>query len=300
MPAPVPILVNRSGGTAMARGDRLEGEIRGAFDVVGLAVDLQLLDGGDIAAEAARLSSERLVVVGGGDGTLGSAAQALVDGGGAALGILPLGTRNHLAKQLGIVDLKGAAEAIAAGHECRIDLARVNGRAFVNNASVGLYPDMVRDRDASPLPKALAAIPASFATLKRMRHHRLRLRLPGVERDIVTPVLFVGNNHYSLDAGRVGERAALDDGMLSVYAVASRHRLALIGFALRAMRGRADATRDFAAIGDTPTLMVAGRSRSVDIALDGEVIRLAMPLEFSIEPKALTIRAPLERAAPTA
>lgn len=300
MSDPVPVLVNRSGGTAAARGDKLADEIRAAFDAAGLAIDLRLLDGGAVAAAVAELSAAPLVVVGGGDGTLGSAAQALVDGGSATLGILPLGTRNHLAKELGIADLASAAKVIADGHERRIDLGRVGDRVFVNNASIGLYPDLVRDRDARALPKLLASVPASFAALKRMRHHRLRLRMPRAEQEVVTPMLFVGNNRYSLDSGSVGAREALDDGVLSVYAVASRHRLALIGFALRAMLGRADSERDFAAIGDTPDLTVSGRSRSVAVALDGEVMRLAMPLDFRIDAKALAVRAPLEQAAPTA
>ena len=223
--------------------------------------------------------------------------RALVDGakegGGATLGILPLGTRNHLALELGIpADLAAAATLIAKGTTRQIDLARVNGHAFINNASVGFYPQLVREREGISLPKKLAAIPATARALGRMRHHRLRLTLSGEESEVVTPMLFVGNNRYTLDAGHLGERAALDGGVLSIYAVASRRRLALIGFALRMLVGRADPDKDFAAIGEAAKLTVTGRSHHLDIALDGEVMRMAMPLAFTIEPGVLSVVAP--------
>lgn len=296
----IPVFVNRNGGTAAARGDGLREELTAAFAAVGLTIDLQLLDGARIG-DAVRDAKAETVVVGGGDGTLGSAATILADREGAALGILPLGTRNHLARALGIpMDLEGAVAAIAAARRRRIDLGAVNGRVFVNNASIGFYPDLVVARDDLPLPKWLAALPATVGALKRMRHHRLRLRLAHHEQAVVTPMLFVGNNRYDLAAGRLGQRASLEDGLLSVYAVASRQRLALIGFALRTLVGRADPDRDFAVLGDAPAFSVEGGSRAVRIALDGEVTRLALPLEFAIRPRALTVIAPLEQEAPSA
>ncbi len=297
MSVSIPVLVNAGGGTAKASGKRLGAEIEAAFAEVGVAVALELLSGEAVAERARELAGARLIVVGGGDGTLGCAAGVLA-GTGTALGILPLGTRNHLAGELGIpADLPRAARVIAEGQRRRIDLARVNGRAFVNNACVGFYPAMIRFRDAGGVPegarwKKLAAVPAALAALKRMRHHRLRLRVSGLDREVVTPMLFVGNNRYRLEPGHVGERAALDDGKLSVFAIRSRHRVALLGFAARTMLGRADPERDFATIADTPELTVSGRSRAVSVAVDGEVAHLAMPLRFAVEPCALTVIAP--------
>lgn len=125
----MPVLANAAGGTAARLGDRLRGEVEAAFAGVGVAIALELVDGGAIASRAAAVSGEPLVVVGGGDGTLGAAASALA-GTGSALGILPLGTRNHLARELGIpADLTGAARVIARGETRRIDLGRINGHA---------------------------------------------------------------------------------------------------------------------------------------------------------------------------
>ncbi|TPG42771.1 hypothetical protein EAH79_02590 [Sphingomonas koreensis] len=292
MAATIPVFVNRSGGTAASKGDALAGELEAAFADAGLTIQLHLIGGNEInAAVRNAAKANDLIVVGGGDGTLGCAAE-IVAGAGKTLGILPLGTRNHLARELGIpLDLPGAAAVIAAGHKRRIDLARVNDHVFINNASIGLYPEMVRDRDARDAPKWFAAIGASIAALARMRHHRLHISLPGGETDIVTPMLFVGNNRYALKAGKIGQRETLEGGRLSVYAVASRRRLALIGFAARTIAGLAN-RQDFAAIGDAETIEVSGKSRSVDIALDGEVIELTMPLRFESNAAALCVLAP--------
>jgi len=299
--APVPVLINRTGGTAASRGDRLDGEIEAAFATAGVPIALQLLDGCDVLEAAKAVAHHPVVVVGGGDGTLGCGARAMA-GSGGALGILALGTRNHLARELGVpLDLPRAAKLIAARHTRAIDLAQVNGELFLNNASIGFYPDMVRERDEMDLPKWVAALPAAGAALRRMKHHRLSLVASGMKRRVTTPMLFVGNNHYALEAGRLGRREALDGGTLSVYAIASRHRLALIGFAIRAVLGRMNHDQDFAALGDVPELTVTGRSRTVDIALDGEVMELKMPLEFTLIPGGLTVIAPpLEETANSA
>ena len=291
---PVPLLVNRGGGAAAAQSEALEDEIRKAFADAGISIDLQFFPGEGMADAVAKVAGRKLVVIGGGDGTLGSAAGALAEAG-STLGILPLGTRNHLARELGIpLELPEAAKLIADGPQRRIDLGRVNGQVFVNNASIGFYPDLVQQREGIKLPRKLAALLAAAAALRRMRHRRLRLTMPGGEENIVTPMLFVGNNRYVLEAGRLGQRAALDDGVLSVYAVASRRRLALIGFAIRALIGRTDPDRDFAAIGDVSELCVTGPKRCIHVALDGEVRSLAVPLAFTLDSRALSVIAPLE------
>jgi diacylglycerol kinase family enzyme len=293
----IPVFINAGGGTAAAKGDKLRDEVEAAFAEAGAAIDLSLLEGGELQEAVKAKAGEPLVVVGGGDGTLGCAAQTLVDHGGATLGILALGTHNHLAKELGIpADLKEAAKLIVARPTRRIDLARVNGRVFVNNASVGFYPLLVRERDAHQekhgLPKWLANIPATREALRRLPLHRLHLDLPEGHRHVITPMLFVGNNRYAMEAGKVGQREALDAGVMSLFAVSARTGGALIGMVLRTLVGRSDASRDFAAIGEARRFSVDDGSSDREIALDGEVIELDMPLEFSIEPGALEVVAP--------
>ena len=299
-PAPkalLPVLVNRKGGAAAKAGEDLERHLAGAFAKAGAETSVRLLDGPD-TAEAVReaASAAPRVVVGGGDGTA-SCAAAVLSGGAVEMGLLPLGTLNHLARDLGIpADLNEAAALAVQGSVTAIDLGDVNGHCFVNNASIGLYPSMVRRRDAyrrrKGWPKWLAAIPASWHAWSRFRRHRLTLDMGQGEGPLCTSLLFVGNNLYLIERGKIGVRESLSGGMLSVFALAAPGRLALLRFAFRAVTGRAHRNADFVAYGECETLTVRASAGKVDIALDGEVRMLEFPLRFEVRAGALRIVAP--------
>lgn len=296
------VIVNRNGGAAAKMGDMVAGTLEKAFAQAGATVRVAALDGKQIPEAIKAVARSGRVIVAGGDGTAAGAAQILA-GSDTELGLLPLGTLNHLARDIGIpVDLGEAAEVAANGQPVAIDVGEVNGQVFVNNASIGLYPLMVRKREglrrAKGWPKWLSTLPAAFAALERLPHHRLRLDWGKGERAIVTPLLFVGNNVYSLDRGEVGKRNTLTDGKLSLYAVARRRRAALIWFAMRALVGRAERSLDFETLGECETLTVSSSSGSIEIALDGELRRMDSPLEFRIRPGALTVIAPGEAPQP--
>ncbi|WP_116091352.1 diacylglycerol/lipid kinase family protein [Sphingomonas crusticola] len=300
---PIPILVNREGGTAASAGPDLEDTIRQACTEVGITAEVQLLDGAEMTAAVEARKHHPLIVVGGGDGTLGQAAGALIAAGSSAvLGILPLGTHNHLALQLGIPkDIAGAIRTLAEGEERRIDVGTVNDLVFLNNASIGLYPLLVRSREAGRrrhgMPKWLANLFAGAAVMRRLRHHRLRVEIAGSAETIRTPLLFVGNNVYSLERGQIGQRAALDEGKLSVFAVATNTRLSVIWFALRALVGRTDAEKDFAALQTCRDFTVNAHAADIHVALDGELHQLRTPLRFESKPGALRVMVPREDAA---
>ncbi len=290
------VIVNKNGGTAAKMGDALIGELEKAFVQAGATAEVAALDGKQIPQAIETAATSGRVIVAGGDGTAASAAQLLA-GSDTELGLLPLGTLNHLARDLGIPTDPAEAAAVAAnGHPTKIDVGEVNGDVFVNNASIGLYPLMVRKREgfqrAKGWPKWLSSLPAAFAVLERLPHHRLRLDWGQGERTIVTPLLFVGNNIYSLDRGEVGKRGSLTDGKLAIYAVAHRRRAALIWFAIRALAGRAERDLDFETLGECETLTVRSSSGSIEIALDGELKRMDSPLEFRIRAGALTVVTP--------
>lgn len=289
MSGPITVIVNTSGGTASALGDKLETTVREAF--AGSAIDLHLIEGKDIAATVKRVAGRRVVAIGGGDGTQGSAAAAFAHSE-TAQAVLPLGTRNHLAKQLGMpADLAEAAKVAQNGKIETIDLAKGGERVFVNNASIGLYTRLVRERDKRWGPKWLGTIPAAWIVLRTLRAKALHLTIDGKAERVVTPLLFIGNNRYSLDAGSVGERVSLSDGVLSLFVVARLGPLALIGFAFRALIGRADGERDFCALADANEVVIEGRG-AIDVAFDGEVERMALPLTFTIMPGALRVVVP--------
>ena len=297
----IPVLVNRGGGAAAAAGDRLKPDIEAAFAKAGAQAEVRLLEGAEMAeAVAASIGRRERLAVAGGDGSLSCASAALAGNADApALAILPLGTLNHLARDLHIPSELDAAAALAVRGAARtIDVGTVNERSFVNNASIGLYPMMVRSRDDARarhgLPKWLASVPAALTALHRLPHHRLRLDIEGLDRTVVTPLLFVGNNDYSLDRGALGTRASLADGRLSVFAVARRSRLGLLWFAARALAGRTNRDTDFEALGDMTALTVRGHGGDIHMAIDGEVVRLSFPLRFSVRPKALRVIAPAD------
>ncbi|MGB6195357.1 MAG: diacylglycerol kinase family protein, partial [Methyloceanibacter sp.] len=141
------MLLNAGAGTASHTGaDGLLGDLEAALQALDVSADLEICSGPDLKrlAEAAlaraRSAEIDAVVVGGGDGSIRTVAGVLAQTG-VPLGILPLGTLNHFAKDLGIpLHLKEAAEVIAKGEKRTVDLAEVNGETFINNSSIGIYP----------------------------------------------------------------------------------------------------------------------------------------------------------------
>jgi YegS/Rv2252/BmrU family lipid kinase len=256
-----------------------------------------LLTGDDCTVRLSALAEreEPLVVVGGGDGTISAAASALA-GTETRLGILPLGTLNHFARDLSIpTELAAAAELIAAGTERRVDVAEMNGRVFINNSAIGLYPLMVLDRDLQRKrlgrSKRLAMIVASARSLARFHHERLTLTINDEKELVDTPLLFVGNNDYRLDIGAAGQRESLDDGKLCVMVMRKKTRRGFIAAIIRALFDRAR-DDDMERIDGVERLRVASRRNQLRIALDGEVMREAPPLEYRIRKRALRVIAP--------
>jgi diacylglycerol kinase family enzyme len=295
--ARVPVLLNREGGT-LAGDPSLAGRVGPALSAAGIDAEVELLSGGDCAIRA-RAVAERgdsLLIVGGGDGTIGAAASALI-GTKTKLGILPFGTLNHFARDLGIpAGLEEAAAAIANGRERRVDVAEMNGRIFINNSAIGLYPLMVVDRDSQQnrlgRSKRMAMLVASLRTLVRFNHYRLTLTV-NEERTgrIDTPLLFVGNNDYRIDIGAAGQRERLDGGQLCVLVMRKKTRRGMIAASIRALldRSRAD---DMVRIDGVERLSVASKRSRLAVSLDGEVVRAEPPLDYKIREKALCVIAP--------
>lgn len=293
----LPVLINREGGAAAAAGFGLSQSVTTAFAKAGAQVDVQMLAASEMNEAIKRAAaSHRRIVVAGGDGTIASAAQLLIDTK-VELALLPLGTLNHFARDLQIPTiLDAAAELAVNGMASPVDVGEVNGRRFINNASVGLYPSMVKDRDRirheHNVPKWLASIPACWAALARLPHHRMRIDTGHGEAPIVSPLLLVGNNRYSLQSGSMGSRDSLDAGLLSIYAVSRTTRLGLLWFGVRAALGRVSQTQDFELVGDYEAMTVRLSHPEIEIALDGEVQRLSLPLKFCVRPGALKVVRP--------
>lgn len=288
---PLPVIVNRSGGTAQAEGDALSGKLEQAFAAAGAAVSLDLVAGKDVPRALANHADATRVIVGGGDGTIGGAARS-VSAAGAELAVLPLGTRNHFARQLGIpLDLAQAVKVAVTGRTVLVDLGRAGEHAFVNNASFGAYVELVREREKSDLPKWLSSIIASWRVLRKLRPRRFDLVIDGAKQSVDTSLLFIGNNRYELSKGALGDRVALDGGVLSVYALARMTRWNLLSAALRIALGKADLAGDFPLRTTAREVLLEGDG-AIGVALDGERLQMQLPLTLSVRPRALKVVVP--------
>jgi diacylglycerol kinase family enzyme len=293
----VPVLLNRSGG-ALAADPKLADRAAAALEAAGIDAEIELLSGGECAVRCRAIAEagDPLLIVGGGDGTISAAASALA-GTDTKLGILPLGTLNHFARDLGLpADLDEAAKLIASGRERRVDLGEMNDQIFINNSAIGLYPLMVVDRDLQRKrlgrSKRLAMVVAAIRTLWRFGHRRLTLTV-NEERTgrVDTPLLFVGNNDYRIDIGAPGRRESLDDGQLCVLLMRKKTRRGMIAASVRALldRSRDD---DMVRLDGVERLRVSSARSHFAVSLDGEVVRAEPPLEYRIRKKALRVMAP--------
>src|SRR5213593_1781848 len=194
------------------------------------------------AVEKAARSDADVVVMGGGDGTLNCGVGVLA-GGDKPLGILPLGTLNHFAKDLGIpLGLDEAVHTVVAGQVRTVDLGEVNGHFFLNNSSLGIYPEVVDERDQIHERGAGSKWPAMLrAALGQWRRFPLVtavLRLPERTLTVTSPLVFIGNNRYEMKLFAVGRRPELDRGELWLYVARNRSRAGFLGLAVKALLGR--------------------------------------------------------------
>ena len=290
----VVVIANAASGPG-GNDANLAEKIATLFDVAGADASVVLAHGGaELSARIAEAIARRpdVIVAGGGDGTVSSVAAALADGT-IALGVLPLGTLNHFAKDLGLpLELEAAVERVARGPIERVDVGEVNGRVFINNSSLGLYPAIVRDRELQRKRlgrgKWTALVWASLGALRRFPFLSARLSVDGVERRLRTPFVFIGNNEYLMEGFAIGERDRLDGGRLSVYVVQRASRASLLLLALRALVGRLRQARDFEAM-LAGEIVVESRHRRLRVATDGEITLMAPPLRYRIRPKALLV-----------
>lgn len=299
MRSALPVILNRSSGGTEDR--EVIDRIREAFRSAGAEADVRTAEGGEqflaLAREAASGESP-ILVAGGGDGTIGTVASMLA-GTGKVLGVLPLGTLNHFAKDLDIpLELEAAAHNVVEGVDTEVDVGEVNGRIFVNNSSLGLYPRIVRHREESRQRLGWGKWPALvWATLHTLhRHHPIdvTLAVDGREVQRKTPFVFVGNNFYEMEGFHVGKRARLDRGELYVYLAPGARPLDLVIFALRALVGRLEESVGFEVL-RTTELRIRPRTDPVRVAIDGELAMMRIPLRYRILPRALRVIVPREK-----
>ena len=213
------------------------------------------------------------------------------------LGVLPLGTLNHFARDLKIpADIAEAVRVIASGRVAAVDVGDVNGRPFLNNSSLGLYPIIVREREKHQRlgsGKWPAFVWAAIAAMRRYPFLDIRLSVDGKNFHRRTPFIFIGNNDYLMDAFNVGMRDRLDQGQLSVYMTHRTGRWGLIRLALNALLGRLREDKDFLEM-NTTEVKIETRRKRLRVAFDGEVDVIEGPFHYRIRPGVLRVIVPAD------
>lgn len=300
MNPPVHVIVNAGSGSVL--GDETAQSLRERFIAFGIKAEVHLARSGkdivQLAREAAAGEAE-LIVAGGGDGTISTVAIE-ASAAGKTVGILPLGTLNNFSKDLGIPqNLNAAVRVIAQGEVREIDLAEVNGRIFINNSSIGLYPKMVvrREQQQEKLGRGkwAAAFWASLRLFRISPFLKVDIELEGKVFERKTPFVFVGNNEYEMDMYNIGRRPSLEGGKLSLYFLHREGRAGLLMLLWKTVTGGLKQWKDFEAV-ETEHVTIRARRRRIRVAFDGETDIMRPPLEYRIRPKALKVIVPVAEA----
>jgi diacylglycerol kinase family enzyme len=295
MRLPIDVIINAASGTSDKENERQI--LTDIFSANDFEARIELAKSGaeivEMAKRAAK-SGSQTIVAGGGDGTISAVAAELV-GTEKILGVLPFGTLNHFAKDLNIpLDLKEAARAIIAGRVAKVDVGEVNGQIFINNSSLGLYPDVVRRREQRQrlgFGKWNSLLRAAFKVLRRYPFLDIRLNADGREIVTRTPFVFIGNNSYEMESFNIGGRTCLDAGHLSLYMTPRTGRFGLLQMALRALFGNLRQAKDFVSL-CTEEIWIETRHKQLRVAMDGEVLMLETPLHYRVRPAALRVIVP--------
>ncbi len=298
MDARICVICNEGSG----RNSREAHAVHDAMEVLGPRATLRRAKGPEIeaAARAAIREGFGTVVAAGGDGTIMTVAGA-VAGSGARFGVLPLGTFNYFARGLGIpAEPEAAARVLLHGHTRKASLGEVNGRLFLNNVSVGVYPAILRAREEVYRRWGRRQIAAHWSVAKTFvrfqRPLHLTLTAEGRTWRAKTPLLFAARSAFQLGAFGLAGADCVERGAFAVFVAPHSTRAGLFLSALRLVRGRMREGRDFD-LTCTEEMLVASRSRHLTVACDGEKFRMRTPLRLRMRHGVLDVLAPPQAGA---
>ncbi|MCY7371417.1 MAG: diacylglycerol kinase [Polaromonas sp.] len=299
---PLFVVLNAGSGNNDAQeARRVMGEV---FEQAGRRAEFLTADtGASIAQLASRavalaLAQGGVVVAAGGDGTINAVAGAVL-GSGCPFGVLPQGTFNYFGRVNAIPqDTRAAAQALVGARVLPVQVGQVNGKVFLVNASLGLYPQLLEDRETwkQQLGRSRAvAFLSGLATLARhSRQLKLEVELGGKTMALRTPTLFVGNNRLQLE--RVGIEAsdadATEQGELVAIVLKPIGSLALFGLLLRGVLGRLGEANTVDSFSFRRMTVRLRGVRRIKVATDGEIVWMTSPLVFEVAPLALRLMVP--------
>lgn len=293
------VILNREAGSVDTERDGITPEaLREAFAAEGIQAAIELAAPEHLTATLDRAIARRpdAIFLGGGDGTISTAAARLADGA-IPLGVLPLGTLNHFARDLGLsTNWREAVHALAHGRVVHVDVGEVNGCVFINNCSIGSYPEAVRKRDRLRREhgrgKWVAMALASFAVFRRLRRFPVCIETPDTTFTLRTPFVFIGNNRYAGQLLDVSLRARLDEGQLSIFTTRAHRHFTILRLAWQTLVRSIDAADALESHLAPEAIVTSPAGQPLPIAVDGELASLTPPLRFRIRPGALPVLSP--------
>jgi diacylglycerol kinase family enzyme len=300
-----PLFIVFNLGSGAGDAERAQAAIQQACTEAGREFHLISIDKPSQLPARAREAVQRaqqadgVVVAAGGDGTLNAVAQAAL-GSGCAFGVLPQGTFNYFGRTHGIpADTALAMQVLLHAPVTPAQVGLVNGHVFLVNASLGLYPKLLEEREGWKQQfgrSRLVAFGAGLATLLGgYRSLRLRIAVEGRARDVRTPTLFVGNNALQMEQLGFPLAQAIDHGSLAAIMLRPVGRLAMLALLLRGAFGRLGEADQLVSLACVQLTVSAARpfgARRIKVATDGETFWLPLPLQFAVSPEPLWLIRP--------
>lgn len=300
-----PLLIVLNPGSGAQDADDARRRIAAVLDAAGRAHEFIAVEDpaqlGGIAADCALRAAATggAVVAAGGDGTINAVAHAVLEAG-CRFGVLPMGTFNYFGRTHHIPeDLEAAARVLVEGELRPVQVGEVNGRIFLVNASVGMYPQLLEERETAKRQfgrsRAVAFVSALYTLLRNHRVLRLWLRCDDATGRVETPTLFVGNNRLQLEQIGMAEAACVDAGALAVIGLRPVSPLGMLALALRGTLGRLGDADNVFSFPCAALFVSAGGGRRpprVKVATDGEVLWMRLPLQFRVAPARLQLLCP--------
>jgi diacylglycerol kinase family enzyme len=286
------VLLNDKAGTAAASGDcaALGEQIRARFAARGIDAEVRLVPGAELvesARSACRAGQHDALIAAGGDGTVNAVASAMVGCGDLTFGVIPLGTFNHLAKELNVPigDVDAAVDALASAAAQPFNVGEVNGKPFLSFAAIGLYSEVIRHRDAQRRAlgrkKWWAMIVALGRMFSRWPLMRVRLRVGDLEHRRLTPLVFVALSEHQIRAFGVEDYSVTGRDALNIYVAAKTSRAGMIWLMIKGTLRLLKPGKDFEIVA-APSAELSRRHRVLHVGMDGEIVDLESPLKFRV------------------
>lgn len=298
----VSIVMNAAAGHHTPSDIPLSTLITQVFENYGFEVRIYMAEHpaqlGDLTQQALAQYRQRhgVIVAAGGDGTINTVAQRLMHQA-VPLGIIPLGTFNYVARALHIpLDWQAAVQVIGQGVARPIHVGMVNQYIYLNNASIGLYPHLIEQREADKSRfgrRKIVAMASGFAVLMR-QHQKMKLRviIDGHAQPIETPMMFFGNNQLQLQEMHLKLADCAASGRLAAVAVEPVSRLQILSLIARMQLGTFEQAPEVRCFCAERVCIETKKRQAMTLAIDGEIVRTRSPLKFQVAQHALQVMVP--------